>query len=137
MKRARSIRLQPKLLLGLVAMAAVLAAILAPTIAQLYRARMEEQYASLAFGQASVAADLIDGDRVEQYYRTGEKDAYYRETPLTCRTLREKAGAERLSMWSWPEDEDHVLHLGRGAFPARTASATSATSTLTTAAATS
>ena len=56
MKRARSIRLQPKLLLGLVAMAAVLAAILAPTIAQLYRARMEEQYASLAFGQASVAA---------------------------------------------------------------------------------
>ena len=42
MKRARSIRLQPKLLLGLVAMAAVLAAILAPTIAQLYRARMEE-----------------------------------------------------------------------------------------------
>lgn len=54
MKRARSIRLQPKLLLGLVAMAAVLAAILAPSIAQLYRARMEEQYASLAFGQASV-----------------------------------------------------------------------------------
>ena len=53
MKRARSIRLQPKLLLGLVAMAAVLAAILAPSIAQLYRARMEEQYASLAFGQAS------------------------------------------------------------------------------------
>ena len=79
MKRARSIRLQPKLLLGLVAMAAVLAAILAPSIAQLYRARMEEQYASLAFGQASVAADLIDGDRVEQYYRTGEKDAYYEE----------------------------------------------------------
>ena len=37
MKRARSIRLQPKLLLGLVAMAAVLAAILAPSIAQLYR----------------------------------------------------------------------------------------------------
>ena len=40
MKRARSIRLQPKLLLGLVAMAAVLAAILAPTIDQQYRARM-------------------------------------------------------------------------------------------------
>ena len=58
MKRARSIRLQPKLLLGLVAMAAVLAAILAPSIAQLYRARMEEQYASLAFGQASVVAAL-------------------------------------------------------------------------------
>ena len=114
MKRARSIRLQPKLLLGLVAMAAVLAAILAPSIAQLYRARMEEQYASLAFGQASVAADLIDGDRVEQYYRTGEKDAYYEEIHRYLQDVRETR-----------------------AFPARTASATSATPTPTTAAATS
>ena len=70
MKRARSIRLQPKLLLGL----------------------MEEQYASLAFGQASVAADLIDGDRVEQYYRTGEKDAYYEEIHRYLQDVREKLG---------------------------------------------
>lgn len=96
MKRARSIRLQPKLLLGLVAMAAVLAAILAPSIAQLYRARMEEQYASLAFGQASVAADLIDGDRVEQYYRTGEKDALLRGDPPLPAGRQGEAGVEIL-----------------------------------------
>ena len=104
MKRARSIRLQPKLLLGLVAMAAVLAAILAPTIAQLYRARMEEQYASLAFGQASVAADLIDGDRVEQYYRTGEKDAYYEEIHRYLQDVREKLGLKYFYVVV-PEDE--------------------------------
>lgn len=104
MKRARSIRLQPKLLLGLVAMAAVLAAILAPSIAQLYRARMEEQYASLAFGQASVAADLIDGDRVEQYYRTGEKDAYYEEIHRYLQDVREKLGLKYLYVVV-PEDE--------------------------------
>ena len=104
MKRARSIRLQPKLLLGLVAMAAVLAAILAPSIAQLYRARMEEQYASLAFGQASVAADLIDGDRVEQYYRTGEKDAYYEEIHRYLQDVREKLGLKYFYVVV-PEDE--------------------------------
>ena len=104
MKRARSIRLQPKLLLGLLAMAAVLAAILAPSIAQLYRARMEEQYASLAFGQASVAADLIDGDRVEQYYRTGEKDAYYEEIHRYLQDVREKLGLKYFYVVV-PEDE--------------------------------
>ena len=66
MKRARSIRLQPKLLLGLVAMAAVLAAILAPSIAQLYRARIGEPPAPLAYGKGAVAAGLIAGHSVEQ-----------------------------------------------------------------------
>ncbi len=77
MSKKRKIRLQPKLLLGLVIMAAVLVMALAPAIAQLYRSRMEEYYTGLAFGHASIAADLIDGDRIESYYRDGEKDEYY------------------------------------------------------------
>ena len=92
MKKARRIRLQPKLLLGLVAMAAVLVGILAPSIAQLYRTRMEERYSELAFGQASVAADLIDGDKVEQYYLTGEKDEYYDEIHGYLLDAKEKMG---------------------------------------------
>ncbi len=92
MKKARRIRLQPKLLLGLVVMAAVLVGILAPSIAQLYRTRMEERYSELAFGQASVAADLIDGDKVEQYYRTGEKDEYYDEIHSYLLDAKEKMG---------------------------------------------
>ena len=92
MKKARRIRLQPKLLLGLVVMAAVLVGILAPSVAQLYRTRMEERYSELAFGQASVAADLIDGDKVEQYYRTGEKDEYYDEIHSYLLDAKEKMG---------------------------------------------
>ena len=104
MKIVWKIRLQPKLLLGLVAMAAILVMILAPSIARLYRTRMEEQYSKLAFGQASVAADLIDGDRVEQYYLTGEKDAYYEEIHRYLLDAKEKMGLKYFYVVV-PEDE--------------------------------
>ena len=104
MKKVWKIRLQPKLLLGLVAMAAILVMILAPSIARLYRTRMEEQYSKLAFGQASVAADLIDGDRVEQYYLTGEKDAYYEEIHRYLLDAKEKMGLKYFYVVV-PEDE--------------------------------
>lgn len=87
--KKKKLHLQPKLLLGLVAMAALLMAILAPAISQLYRARMEEYYSRLAFGQASVAASYIDGDSIERYYRTGEKDAYYDEVHSFLQNIRE------------------------------------------------
>ena len=79
MRKTRNIRLQPKLLLGLVIMAAIFGMTLAPTISQLYRVRMEEYYSNLAFGQASIAAELIDGDRIDKCYVDREKDAYYEE----------------------------------------------------------
>ena len=104
MKKVWKIRLQPKLLPGLVAMAAILVMILAPSIARLYRTRMEEQYSKLAFGQASVAADLIDGDRVEQYYLTGEKDAYYEEIHRYLLDAKEKMGLKYFYVVV-PEDE--------------------------------
>ena len=58
-------RLQPKLLLGLVIMAAVLVSALTPAISQLYRNHMERHYSNLAFDQASIAARLIDGDSID------------------------------------------------------------------------
>lgn len=77
MKQKRRSRLQPKLILGLVVMAAILVMALTPAISQLYRIRMEEYYSNLAFQNASIAAELIDGDKVRDYYLTGEKDSYY------------------------------------------------------------
>lgn len=87
-----NIRLQPKLLLGLVTMAAILILTLAPAISQLYRVRMEEYYSALAFHQASIAAELIDGDRIEAYCHSGEKDAYYEQIRLYLQNVREKMG---------------------------------------------
>ena len=107
MKKAWKIRLQPKLLLGLVAMAAILVMILAPSIARLYRARMEEYYSRLAFDQASIAAELIDGDRVEQYYLHGVKDAYYDEVQRYLQCVREKM---RLKYFYVVVPEDEVMY---------------------------
>ena len=70
-------RLQPKLIFGLVMMTVLLLLILLPSLAMLYRDHMEEQYARQAYSQASMAARLIDGDKVRNYYYSGEKDAYY------------------------------------------------------------
>ena len=104
MKKAWKIRLQPKLLLGLVLMAAILVMILAPSIAGLYRARMEEYYSKLAFDQASIAAELIDGDCVEQYYLHGVKDAYYDEVHSYLQCVRKKMGLKYFYVVV-PEDE--------------------------------
>ncbi len=79
MKKTRKVSLQPKLLLGLVTMALVLALALIPAITGLYRMRMEEYYKNLAFDLASAAAEYIDGDSIAKYYTTGEKDEYYQE----------------------------------------------------------
>ncbi len=70
-------RLQPKLIFGLVMMMVLLLLILLPILSMLYRDHMEEQYAKLAYSQASMAARLIDGDKVRNYYYSGEKDSYY------------------------------------------------------------
>ena len=92
MKKTRKISLQPKLLLGLVTMAAALALTLIPAITGLYRMRMEEYYKNLAFNLASAAAEYIDGDSIEKYYTTGEKDAYYDEVGNYLLNIKENVG---------------------------------------------
>lgn len=94
MRKKWNVRLQPKLLLGLVIMATVLVAALTPAISQLYRERMEEYYSNLAFNQASIAAEYINGDTIEKYYFSGEKDDYYKEVHQYLLNVKEKMGLE-------------------------------------------
>lgn len=89
-----NLRLQPKLLLGLVIMAVVLVTALTPAISQLYRGHMEGYYSTLAFDQASIAARLIDGDSIERYYLTGEKDDYYEQVRQYLQTVKEEMGLQ-------------------------------------------
>ncbi len=72
---------------------------------------------------------------MEQYYRTGEKDAYYEEIHRYLQDVREKLGLKYFYVVV-PEDEV-MYYIWDAGVPARTASATSATPTPTTAAATS
>ena len=104
MKKRWKIRLQPKLLLGLITMAAILGLTLAPAVSQLYRTRMEEYYSQLAFGQASIAAQLIDGDRIETYYRQGTKDDYYHKIHRYLQSARVNMGLQYFYVVV-PEDE--------------------------------
>ena len=91
-RRQWNLSLQPKLLLGLVMMVAALVIVLTPAISRVYRDQMEEYYTKMAFDQASIAARLIDGDSIQRYYRSGEKDAYYEEVQQYLQTVREEMG---------------------------------------------
>ena len=86
------VRLQPKLILGLVVMAMVLFLSLTLVVTTMYRRRMEEYFSKIAFDQASVAAEIIDGDAVRRYYETGKKDAYYHEIHEYLLMVKQKVG---------------------------------------------
>ncbi len=89
MKTFVKIRLQAKLLLGLIIMAGILLIILASSISHLYRVRMEEYYSKLAFHQASIAAEFINGDSIEKYYIHRQKDDYYHEVHRFLQNIKE------------------------------------------------
>ncbi len=101
--------LQARLILGLVVMAAVLLAVLTPAIGQLYRVWMEEYYSRFAFSQASIAAEYIDGDRVRQYYLTGQEDDYYDAIHKYLSTVREKA--ELKYFYVVVPEEDQMVYI--------------------------
>ena len=98
------IRLKPKLILGLVLMSVVLTTILTMAIAHMYRTRMEDYYSQVAFDQASIAAQIIDGDRISDYYTTGEKDAYYEEVREYLLMVKQIVGLKYFYVVV-PEDE--------------------------------
>ena len=93
-KVSRKRSVQFKLTVGLIIMALVLAVALTFVVAKLYRARMEEYYSNIAYNQACIAAEYIDGDTIEKYYKTGEKDEYYEEVRNYLEMSAEKINAE-------------------------------------------
>lgn len=93
MKRKKmKFRLQPKLIMGLVFMAVVLVLALTSVVVVVYRGQMEEQYGKVAFDEATIAAEMIDGDMVEKYYATGEKDAYYEKVAAALLCVKQTIG---------------------------------------------
>lgn len=72
-------KLQAKLIVRLLALAILLGVTLSCVITSRYRQSMEDYYAKIAFDQATIAADIIDGDTINRYAQTLEKDAYYHE----------------------------------------------------------
>lgn len=94
MNRMKKRSVQFKLTFGLLFMALVLAVALTAVVAKLYRDRMEEYYSDIAYHQASIAAEHINGDTIEKYYKTGEKDEYYEEIRQYLEMSAEKINAK-------------------------------------------
>ncbi|MDR0653036.1 MAG: HAMP domain-containing protein [Synergistaceae bacterium] len=72
-------KLQLKFLSGLLIMALVLVVALGIVIAHEYRKSMENYYVKVAFNEAKIAAETIDGDKIMEYASTLTKDDYYEQ----------------------------------------------------------
>ena len=90
-KRGAS-KLRTKFLLGLAVMAIILFAIISAVVAGLYNGTMLEYYREIAYDQAKIAADYIDGDAAERYYATLEKDTYYEEIRTFLLRIKQTVG---------------------------------------------
>ena len=98
-------KLQTKLLRGLLGMAIILMIVLTPLIANLYRLKMEAQYKKTAFDQATIAANLIDGDRIRDYYESGVKDDYYETVRQELLMMKQTVGLKYFYVVV-PQDKD-------------------------------
>ncbi|MEG0615666.1 MAG: HAMP domain-containing protein, partial [Oscillospiraceae bacterium] len=87
-------KLQAKLVVRLIALALIMGVTLSCVIAQRYRKSMEEYYAKIAFDQATIAASIIDGDTIERYAQTLEKDDYYNEIGGYLLQVKQAVGLE-------------------------------------------
>ena len=77
MRSRKKGKLQLKFLMGLITMTVVLMITLCLVITRQYRSSMESYYTKMAFDQAKIAAEYIDGDTIKDYALTRKTDSYY------------------------------------------------------------
>ena len=98
MKETKNRRFRPKLqtrfLFGLVLILVVLTLVLGIVITNRYRSSMENYYSDLAYDCAALGADYIDGDTVDGYYNTLQKDAYYEQARSFLLDVKQTYGLE-------------------------------------------
>ena len=107
--------LQFRILMVFVILLLILGTAIIFTIAKLYRNNMETYYSDYAFSQASVIAEFVDGDKLNDYYTKQKagidpseiKDDYYREVQSYLQMTSEKIGAEYAYIVV-PEEKVHV-----------------------------
>ncbi len=98
MKETKNRRFRPKLqtrfLFGLVLILMVLIVVLGIVITNRYRSSMENYYSDLAFDCATLGANYIDGDTIDGYYNTLQKDAYYEQVRTFLLDVKQTYGLE-------------------------------------------
>jgi sigma-B regulation protein RsbU (phosphoserine phosphatase) len=124
MEPKRDGKLQLKFISGLLVMALVLIAALSAVIAREYRKSMENYYAKVAFDEAKIAAETINGDKIAEYASTLTKDDYYEQVRQMLLRVKQAVGLkyfyvvipyENLMFYIWDaggEGEAGVCDLG-------------------------
>ncbi len=90
MESIKKIRLQFRLLMGLVIMVTILSTTVLYMVIRNIQTQVGYGYFEYG-GMASVAvASFMNGDQIEQYYETGEKDQHYEQIQRELQNIREK-----------------------------------------------
>ncbi|MBR6329048.1 MAG: SpoIIE family protein phosphatase [Lachnospiraceae bacterium] len=96
MKNEKSKSLKGKILFVLVVCFVALWLLISLGVSAFYRVQMEEEYSANAYSLASIAANYVDGDTINNYRDTLQKDDYYAETLDFLRKMREDSGIKYL-----------------------------------------
>ena len=106
-KKFRSV--QKKQMTAMFGITLITLIVLIPSLSILYRKQMEGWYADKAFSQASIAAQMIDGDTIQRYRETGEKDAYYEEIDRMLLVMKQEEGFDYLYVVIPYEEEQYYI----------------------------
>lgn len=87
-------KLQLKFFAGLMAMTVVLMMAICLVITRQYRRSMESYYTKLAFDEAKIAAEYIDGDTIKDYETTRKTDGYYDQVSRYLLYMKETIGIQ-------------------------------------------
>ncbi len=98
-----------KHILAMFAVSLITAIVLIPSIARVYRKQMENDFSEKAFNAATIAAELIDGDTIERYRETGEKDDYYEEVRQMLLTMKQTEGFDYFYVVIPYEEEQYYI----------------------------
>ncbi len=86
-----------------------MAAAIAFTSVRLFTTQIREDRAKAAEGAARIAAEIIDGDKVEGWFENGMDDEYYKTSDALYNVLSNTAYLEYLYVYQIREDGCHVL----------------------------
>lgn len=100
-------KLGEKALLGLFCLAIILSICTCFTVGIQYQKEKRDEYSSLAFSYARMAADYIDGDRVLFYVETNTEDDYYRQVQAFLNAAQKQTNLKYYYVFV-PYEEDLV-----------------------------
>ncbi|MBQ6265002.1 MAG: SpoIIE family protein phosphatase [Clostridia bacterium] len=84
-------RIARRTLIGLILLAVIIVVAISTAISVQVRKEFVANYSDFALSYVNSAAEYIDGDRIQEYYKTGKADDYYEQIRLYLNVTAEKS----------------------------------------------